>query len=798
VKVRSGFEWFVAWRYLRSRGRRASVVPLMVGVFMMLTAAGFFWLGAVEGARPSYKYTGAADWRRVHVIAVALAAYVGAAMTAFGALRHAHKTDVHGKPRLYRLSWAPPIAGLALFVPALYAIFAAQTPGPTQRFISLIPASEPMNAPWRLAFEVTGAFYLAAASGALALSLVRIIRFRRANPEPRSLDEARIAGAFAPLACALVLLVFGALLRAVVERPDGLEPIGLTVGLLDWGQVFSLTATASLLLGVLVTVFGVFYAMQSIFTTISMYGVFLGTWALVVALSVMNGFEVDLQQKILGSNAHVLVSKEDDTPFSEWRATAKKIAAVPDVLGVTAYKQSEVVIAANSNYNGVIVKGIDPRSVGRVTDLEKNLEHGAKLEKLWPILPDGGVGEYSQRPDTGDDGGTPAEEPPPIFDGADGSDAGAGAAQDRDEPPEDFSGTGDTAGDSGDARAEVEPEVAADAGVPDASVAGVRLSPRHHPSPFDSIIGDLDGDAGPGAGHVLPSRSPDVLDLGLGSATVIETPARERPLDPRVASLDGILVGRECAKNLHLYVGQEVQVVSPLGQDTPAGQIPRVRNFRVAGIFYSGMYEYDSRFAYVTLPALQSFLSAGDEVDGIEIKIRDHDDTRPVVRALQETLGPEYRVQDWMEINRNLFSALKLEKIAMFLVLTIIILVASFSIISNLIMVVVEKAKEIAILKAIGASDLGVMRVFMIEGSYIGALGTLFGLILGVATCVGLKSFGLPLDSDVYYIDRLPVSMDPIAISLVAFAGLAISFIATLYPSYVAAKLRPVDGLRYE
>jgi lipoprotein-releasing system permease protein len=793
--VRSGFEWFVAWRYLRSRGRRASVVPLVVGVFMILTAFGFFWLGGAEGARPTFKYTGAADWRRVHVIAATLAAYVGVALTVFGAIRHAHKTDVHGKPRRYRLSWSPPLAGVALLAPALYAISAAQTPGPTQRFVSLIPAAEPMNSPWRLAFEIAGSVYLAVAAGLVTLALVRIIRFRRANPEPRSLDEARIAGAFAPLACALVLLVFGALLRLVVERPDALEKVGLAVGQLEWGQVFYLVGIVSVLLGVLVTVFGVFYSLQSIFTTISMYGVFLGTWALVVALSVMNGFEVDLQQKILGSNAHVLVSREDELPFADWRATAQKIAAVRDVLGVTAYKQSEVVIAANSNYNGVIVKGIDPRSVGRVTDLEKNLEHGAKLEKLWPILADGGVGEYSQRPaNADDDGGTPptGEEPPPIFDGTEPD--GADGARD-DEAPEDFSGGGDDP-EAEDAQAQLEPP---DAGPADASVAGVRLSPPHHPSPFDSIVGSLDGDAGPGAGTgILPPRNPDVLDLGLGSATVIDSPARDRPLDPRVASLDGILVGRECAKNLHLYVGQEVQVVSPLGQDTPAGQIPRVRNFRVAGIFFSGMYEYDSRFAYVTLPALQSFLSAGDEVDGIEIKIRDHDDTRPVVRALEDTLGPAYKVQDWMEINRNLFSALKLEKIAMFLVLTIIILVASFSIISNLIMVVVEKAKEIAILKAIGASDLGVMRVFMIEGSYIGALGTLFGIILGVGTCLALKSFGLPLDSDVYYIDRLPVSMDPIAISLVAFAGLAISFIATLYPSYVAAKLRPVDGLRYE
>jgi len=785
--VRSGFEWFVAWRYLRTRGRRASIVPLMVGVFMALSAAGFFWLGLKEGARPSFKYTGAPDWRRVHVLVATLGAYVGSAFLLFGLLRHTHKTDVHGLPRAYRLSWAPPLAGLALLVPSLYALASAQVPGPSQRFVSFIPSAEPVNAPWRMAFEVAAAFFLAAAAGALALALLRIVRYRLRHAQPRSLDEARVAGALAPLSCALVLLGFGALLRYVVQRPESLEKTAIAIGMLDWGQVLQLVGTGSLLLGVLVAVFGLFYSMQSIFTTISNYGVFLGTWALVVALSVMNGFEVDLQQKILGSNAHVLVGKEDDAPFGDWRETEKRIAAVPDVVAFTPYKQSEVVIAANSNYNGVIVKGIDPRTVGRVTDLEKNLEHGAKLDKLWPILADGGVGEYSQRPDGGEDTrGRPDEDEPPVD--FSGGNEPAQASPDEDEPPVDFSGAG--AGEGAGA--------AEDAG---AAVAdgGVNLLPPHHTSPFADITGDSDGGVGGGKPNkYLPSRDPDLLDLGLGSATIIESPSRERPLDPRVADLDGILVGRECAKNLHLYVGQEVQVVSPLGQDTPAGQIPRVRNFRVAGIFYSGMYEYDSRFAYVTLPALQSFLSVGDEVDGIEIKIRDHDDTRPVVGALERALGPGYVVQDWKEINRNLFSALKLEKIAMFLVLTIIILVASFSIVSNLIMVVVEKAKEIAILKAIGASDWGVMRVFMIEGSYIGALGTIFGITLGIGTCMALKSFGLPLDPDVYYIDRLPVSMDPIAISLVAFAGIAISFIATIYPAYVAAKLRPVDGLRYE
>ena len=471
-------------------------------------------------------------------------------------------------------------------------------------------------------------------------------------------------------------------------------------------QNYELLGIGLTAVGILAVTFGSFRHLQSVFTTISTFGVMLGTAALVIVLSVMNGFEMDLRQKILGSNAHLLVSKEEGA-FTEWREVERKLGGVPGVVAHTPYVSSEVVVAANSNYAGVIIKGIDPRTVGTVTDLERNLERGSTLDRLWPIAPGGG-----SAPD--------AEE---------------------DTEPVDFS------------------------------------------TPIDAQPAPRSQDAG------LAFQVQGPIDLG---------PPRKPRRDPRVDALDGVLVGRELGKNLHLYLDQEVQVVSPLGQDTPTGQIPRTRRFRVAGKFYSGMYEYDTKFVYVTMPALQSFLSMGDEVSGIEIKVADIDRTGPVVDAVSARLGPGYRVQDWKQLNRNLFSALKLEKIAMFLVLTIIILVASFSIISNLIMIVVEKAREIAILKSMGASDRGVMRVFMIEGLYVGILGTTVGLVLGTATCWAMSRFGLPLDPDVYYIDKLPVAMDPVAILAVGLAGVTLSFVATIYPSYIAARLRPVDGLRYE
>jgi lipoprotein-releasing system permease protein len=486
------------------------------------------------------------------------------------------------------------------------------------------------------------------------------------------------------------------------QRFAGIHPFELTDRQVLLKQVYQWGALGALLLGVKILVFGFFHRLQSIFTTISTFGVYLGTWALVVVLSVMNGFESDLRKKILGSNAHILVTK-DEGQFTEYHETERALhglcAGRTCVIGHTPYLSSEVVVAANSNYGTVIIKGIDPETVGTVTDLAHNASNGA-LDRMAPTASAAAPEPSGEPPDF------PAErEEPPDFDAA--PDAGAAAA-----PP--------------------------------------------------------------------PLRPP---------------PRPLRP-DPRLASLEGILVGRELAKNLRLYDGEEVEVVSPIGEDTPTGQMPRTRPFRVAGVFFTGMYEYDAKIVYVRIPALQQFLSLGDEVTGLEIKVSDLDRTGPLVEAIQARLGPSYRVQDWKDINKSLFSALKLEQIAMFLVLAIIILVASFSIISNLIMVVVEKAKEIATLKSMGASDGAIMRIFVVEGVFIGLLGTAIGLAEGIATCIAFKRFGLPLDSEVYYIDRLPVAMAPPAILAVALAGVLISVVATIYPAYIGARLRPIDGLR--
>jgi lipoprotein-releasing system permease protein len=265
----------------------------------------------------------------------------------------------------------------------------------------------------------------------------------------------------------------------------------------------------------------------------------------------------------------------------------------------------------------------------------------------------------------------------------------------------------------------------------------------------------------------------------------------------------GIIIGRELSKSLHVLVGDEVTLLSPMGELGPTGVMPRSRKFRVAAIFYSGMYEYDATHAYMKLDVAQHFFTMDGKITQIDVRVPDPErvgDFRGGVEAAVQGAGnaTPLRVRDWMEMNKNLFSALKLEKIATFIILSIAIAVASFCIVCTLLLMVTEKGKEIAILKALGASDGAVMRIFMLEGIIIGAIGTMFGVGTALATCTGLSYFGVRLDPDVYYIDRLPVNVNGQDYATVAVAALCICTIATLYPAWAASKLSPVDGLRYE
>jgi len=395
----------------------------------------------------------------------------------------------------------------------------------------------------------------------------------------------------------------------------------------------------------------------SLNTFISIAGVTLGVAALIATLAVMSGFEDNLREKILGTNAHVVVMERTQRPIEGYGKLLPTVESLAHVVAATPFIYNQVLLTAEHNVQGVILRGIDPNTEGKVTDVEKNLIEG-RLDDLSRTFP-----------------------PPP-------------------ETPE------------------------------------------------------------------LSSRS-------------------------------GIIVGKELALRLGVFLGDTINVVSPRGTMGPFGMVPKLRPYQVVGIFDSGMYDYDSSIAYISLAQAQDFFQMGATVTGIEMKVDQIFQAQAVAKAAQAALGGQYWVRDWRDMNRNLFSALKLEKIIMFIILILIILVAAFNVIGTLTMIVIEKSREIAILKAMGATRRAVMAIFMLDGLIIGGVGVLIGIPLGYLVCWAIESF-YTLPADVYYISHIPVLINPFDVALVAGSALLITFLATVYPSWQAGRLAPVEALRYE
>ncbi|MCC6213696.1 MAG: ABC transporter permease [Polyangiaceae bacterium] len=431
----------------------------------------------------------------------------------------------------------------------------------------------------------------------------------------------------------------------------------------------------------------------TIISFLSIAGVGVSAFALCAVVSIMGGFGADLKRKILGNNAHVKIDAEQPGGFDGWRDLLDAVRTVPGVRAATPIAAGEAMASSSSNTAGVLVRGVDPQSIGQVVDLPVNLEVG-KLEWL-----EDEVGLARLPPET------------PIGIASDGQ---------------------------------------------------------------------------------LYFKGPDLRGFSLDASSV---DAAVRPPDV----FPGLIVGRELARTLHVYVGDEITLVTPLGDLGPMGVMPRSRRFRIAGIFYSGMYEYDASHAYMRLDTAQEFLDLGAHVTGVDVKLEDVervDEATPKLDAAVAAHG--LRVRDWKALNKNLFSALQLEKIVVFAILGIAIIVASFCIICTLLLMVTEKSKEIAILKAIGASDGAILRVFMLEGVVIGSIGTVFGVVTGLVMALSLSWFGVRLDPDVYYVDRLPIAVNPADYALVALSALVITTLATLYPARAASQLRPVEGIRWE
>lgn len=397
---------------------------------------------------------------------------------------------------------------------------------------------------------------------------------------------------------------------------------------------------------------------------ISMVGVGLGVMALIVVIAVMSGFSNDLRDKILGTNSHVVVSNINQTTVENYNSILEKVLSVAGVTAAAPFIINQVMLINGDRVSGVVVRGVDPKKEGTVSDLEKNM-----------------------------------------------------------------------------------------------------------------IIGSI-------------------LDLKVNLPFLEDKKNRT-----------GIILGKELSRKMGVVVGGVVSMVSPVSRITPVGLIPRMKLFKVVGVFESGMYEYDANLSFVLLKSAQKFFSMKDAVSGVEVRVDDIEQAGNIATAIQKKLGFPYHARDWMSMNKNLFSALKLEKIVMFIILILIIFVAAFNIISTLFMLVMEKAKEIAILKSMGASRKSIIKIYSYQGLIIGLVGTFLGCAAGFIIVPNLNEivgfiesvFGIvAFPSDIYYLDRLPSEIQYMDSFLIVIFSIAICLIASLYPAWRASKLDPVDGLRYE
>jgi len=267
-----------------------------------------------------------------------------------------------------------------------------------------------------------------------------------------------------------------------------------------------------------------------------------------------------------------------------------------------------------------------------------------------------------------------------------------------------------------------------------------------------------------------------------------------------VKKMAGIVLGSTLAKNLGVTLGDCVQVTSPtIGYTFSQGSIrpPIAKQFRVIAVFEAGFDQYDSKLVYTDLFEAQGFYDLGDTVMGVEMKVADIDRAKAISRSIDKLLANGlYHTMDWEELNHGLFTALRIQKFSMSAVLFLIILVAAFTVVATLIMIVLEKKKEIAVLKAMGATDGGILRTFLYQGGFIGAIGTALGLVLGIVTCKGLLAYAFPLDPKVYFISKLPVEVSVEDFVITGIVAILICLAATVVPAAYAARLNPAEGLR--
>lgn len=413
----------------------------------------------------------------------------------------------------------------------------------------------------------------------------------------------------------------------------------------------------------------------SLIATLSVVGVTVGVAVLIMVMSVMEGFEIDLRKQILGNQAHVLVLAYGG-PMDAPSKVADKVAETEGVVAVSPFIYTEVMLKSTYGVSGAILKGIDPVRSVAVNDMASDFAAGPNGD---------GVGH-------------------------------------------------------------------------DEAVELIRTL-HTPPKAITQDVGDTE-------------------------------------------ELPGILLGSGLAETLNVYPGAKLHVINPIGAGTgPLGMpMPTTRAYRVVATVHTGMYEYDTKWAYISLADAQDFMGLGDASTGLEVRVQEPLiwDAPTMARSVEEKAGPLFYAKDWLSMNEALFRALATEKWVMGLILAQIVSVAALGIVTNLIVMVVTRGREISILRAMGASGRMIRTIFVMEGVAVGVVGTGLGVCLGLAGCAILSRYKYPLDTNVYYLDSLPVVVVPETVAAVAIGALIICFLATIYPSRRAAGIDPVEGLRYE
>lgn len=510
-------------------------------------------------------------------------------------------------------------------------------------------------------------------------------------------------------------------------------------------------------------------ASVSVGTLFAILGVALGVAALATVISVTGGFRAEFREKVLGVNAHVLVLKYS-SDFQEYRKVMDTVKKVPGVIGVAPFVINPMMVTHGEHTaTGVLLKGIDPVAAERVLDLPRHIVKGSMK---------GLRVEASKPPERRR--ASVLEDALPL-------------------PPSSLGTAPAKKQKSGGFLSDLERMVHeqaldADAGAPSADAAASAEAAPPQP-------GGVEPDLLPGApvGKIEPKNGFAVAlpDVDVLPADIDPDPCRS---PEAVEKLPGIIIGATLARNLSAKLGDCLQVTSPtIGFVYARGAMhaPVAKQFRVTAIFDAGFDQYDSKLVYTDLYESQAFYDSGDSVTGVEMKVADIDRAREVKERVEEALANGvYHTLDWEELNHGLFTALRIQQILMSLVLALIIVVAAFTVIATLIMVVLDKKREIAVLKAMGARNTALLRTFLYQGAIIGLVGAVLGLGLGYGICKLLNVYGLPLDPKVYFISKLPVLMRASDFVWVGVFAVLVCLVATVWPAQYAARLRPAEAFR--